>query len=285
MGNIDLLTGEFWEAENKFRKSLEVTQGAQKAQGIGRLHSLYLAEGKFGKAQEESRRGLELAEQAGELTLQCTFLYNLGYLFDLTVSLGEALKLNEQMWDKAVQADDLGWQRRALWQKGLVQVKMNSLGQAQKTADELRDFITKGLNRPAMAFYDNLQGRIELGKKDYGRAIEYFRKALSVQTAQDHYSMDAIYLEPLGTAYLLTDDLENARKTFEAIVSLTSGRMNFGDIYARSIYQLGKIAEKRGDNVAAQRNYEKFLVLWKDADPGLPEVEDARKRLAGLKGN
>jgi hypothetical protein len=39
----------------------------------------------------------------------------------------------------------------------------------------------------------------------------------------------------------------------------------------------------KSERAKAIENYEKFLALRKDADPGIAEVEDARKRLVGLK--
>jgi hypothetical protein len=46
---------------------------------------------------------------------------------------------------------------------------------------------------------------------------------------------------------------------------------------------LGKVHEEQGNTAKAIENYEKFLDLWRDADPGIAEVDDARERLAGLK--
>ncbi len=46
---------------------------------------------------------------------------------------------------------------------------------------------------------------------------------------------------------------------------------------------LGKIYEQQGNAANAIEHYNKFLSLWKNADPGIVEVEDAKKRLAGLK--
>ncbi len=64
---------------------------------------------------------------------------------------------------------------------------------------------------------------------------------------------------------------------------MKDGRWEWGEIYAKSFYKLGIIADELGDKREARKQYTRFLDLWKDADPGLPEVEDAKAKLGSLK--
>jgi tetratricopeptide (TPR) repeat protein len=48
-------------------------------------------------------------------------------------------------------------------------------------------------------------------------------------------------------------------------------------------YLLAVAYEKSGWSRKAVEQYEEFLEIWKDADPGIAEVEDAKKRLEKLR--
>jgi hypothetical protein len=42
------------------------------------------------------------------------------------------------------------------------------------------------------------------------------------------------------------------------------------------------VKKTKSNNALEFEHYEKFLDLWKDADPGIAEVENARERVARL---
>ena len=97
---------------------------------------------------------------------------------------------------------------------------------------------------------------------------------------RDHH---ALFFSTLASAYYQSGDLDKAEREYKNILALTTGRLLYGDIYALSLYRLGKIYRAKGEKSKAVEYFERFLSLWKDADRGIKEVEDAKRQLDVLK--
>jgi tetratricopeptide (TPR) repeat protein len=141
------------------------------------------------------------------------------------------------------------------------------------------------MNKKLLRYVYLSRGMIELERENYSSAVEELKKASSLLPSQYDaiYGQDhVVFLDPLALAYYRAGDFEKAREEYEKITELNTGRLWGGDIYAKSFYMLGKIYEQQGDTAKAIEHYQKFLELWKDADPGIAEVEDAKKRVTNL---
>ena len=223
-GNIYFIRGDFKEAEKEFQKVVDNAKNNYQYLFSAKenLAFLYLLEGRFEESKEQIQQGLEQARQASEILYECWFHDDLCSIFLASGDFASALKESENAWNCAVEGDNLGLQRSALWKKGLAYIGMNSVIKAQQTADELKIFIEKGINRKALRLYHHLQGSIELEKKFPSQGIEYLNKAMSSLHAQCTRSIfDALFYDTLALAYLKADDIENAQKQYETIISLT----------------------------------------------------------------
>ena len=158
---------------------------------------------------------------------------------------------------------------------------MGAADDALKTAGELKALVASGINSKELRYPEFILGLVELRKGDAPRAAELFESACARLDSEDFWGNDqGLFLDGYAEALRLAGNLDRARETYEKITLLTTGRREDGDIYGRAFYRLGKIAEQRGEDEAAQAYFRKFLSLWVGADPGLPEVLDAAVRLS-----
>jgi serine/threonine protein kinase/Tfp pilus assembly protein PilF len=280
-GDIYFYMGDLEKAEEEYRKLLEKEEPSANIWGMHRLRSLFLLQGRFKDSIEMAKQRLKLAEELGEKRWIRNVMFLLVRLDTIYGNPEEALKKLDIIWENAVEDENLGTQRRALSSKALTYLKMKRTAEAQRAADKFKEMNEQRMNKNKMRPYYHIMAMIELERKDYSKAIEYLKKGLPLIYTLSFWN--SIYADSLGLAYYKSGDLEKAREEYERIGSLQIGRIDAGDVYAKSFYMLGKIYEQQGNKGKALENYEKFLDLWKNADPGFPEVEDARKRLAGLK--
>jgi len=267
--------------------------GAEKILGSDAL-PLMMIRGQFNKNINLSRRNLEEStgnkeKEAGTYRGLASALSIAGRYEEAYQAFNQYLRLSGE-YRKSAGESGLPYlpsqQKYDLFFKGRIQAEMKSFDEARKTAEELRSLIEKGINTKELRDYECILGLIELGKKNYRQAADLFGKACGRLDFENYGGADAFehagFFDALARALYESGDLDKARKEYEKITLLTTGRLGNEDIYARAYYMLGKIAEQQGDKARARENYRKFLDFWKGADPGLPEVEDAKKRLSSL---
>jgi len=240
--------------------------------------------GKFNEIPGIVAPFFEVVRKAAGKDAEYSIRSSLADVYMRSGEFGKALDECQKARAAAVTLDYLAYMRYLLYLEGRIYLEMKRVPEAEKAAEELRAVNARGMRQGIdIRIYDHLMGRIELAKKSYGKAIAYLKKAVDA-LPYGPLETDASYLDSLALAYFEAGDLAKAQTEYEHITVLTTGRWNYGDIYAKSFYRLGRILEQKGDKLKARENYQKFLELWKDADPGLPEVDDAKKRLAGLAG-
>lgn len=283
-GDVLLFKEDFLAAEEEYRLCLNSKNSQTRIQAAVSLIHLFKTQGRFNHAKKE-------AEEATQ-----SLIKNIDWDFDqinteLALSTAregnfeEAFKLAEEVLDQATRFKLLAELsiKIGMWAEGVIDLIEQAV--QEKNSSEWGLFLSQNDMQPPfsqnmMRKLFGLKARIVLEKGEYGQAIAHVEQSKSLFPGSNLIPADLI--EVSGLASFQSGDLESARDQFEQITRMTYGRKKYGVIYAKSFYMLGQICEQLGKKREARDYYERFLDLWKVADSGIPEIENARNRLALL---
>jgi tetratricopeptide (TPR) repeat protein/predicted Ser/Thr protein kinase len=176
---------------------------------------------------------------------------------------------------------------------GLVALKEGDIKSAEDKLEKVKTLLpelTPSWESTLKFKGDLLHGEILIAEGSSDEAIAVCRKTPPVEIPPMYTANLFFYNAPflkdvLARAYQKKGDIDQAIAEYERLITFDLESKDRYLIHPLYHYRLAKLYQEKGLQTKAVNQYEKFLDLWKDADPGRAEVEDARKRLAGLKSH
>jgi serine/threonine protein kinase/tetratricopeptide (TPR) repeat protein len=225
------------------------------------------AQGRLKKMREliggtvEQARRLNLSEIAGQLLLdqgQCEALA--GFRSQATEDATTALKASASPYVKLGAAGVLALADQDARAKSL----------AEEVA-KLRpdDTLVQAVAIPGM------QAFLEIKHDNPARALEL------LQRAQPYDRADTGTMWVRGIAYLKAGRTNDAVQEFQKILAYKNSRPGSPYIFMAQL-GVGRAQALAGDKAKARTAYQDFFALWKDADPDLPLLEEAKAEYAKL---
>jgi tetratricopeptide (TPR) repeat protein len=156
-----------------------------------------------------------------------------------------------------------------------------------------RDLVRSDHLRLAAAVLDTLRAKVKAENRSDRMALALLRGEIAVAHGRrdeairqlgDGFEADSssYILEPLAHAYAARGDFDAAAPLYERLATRRDRGWEAQEYWTQSHYELGRIHEARGDTAQALRWYGALLEIWKQADPSLPLLRDARAAVTRL---
>ena len=236
-------------------------------------HAYY---GRLAKAREFSQRAVESARRADARETAA--------LWQGDAALREAEFGNpRQARQDAAATMALAQGRDSTSVSALALARAGDKTQAQRLADGLnRDFPRDTLVQSY--WLPSIRAAIAIDSKDAAKALEFLQTAIPNELGQTQpFSLGMLYPIFLrGQAYLLSHQGKEAAAEFQKIIDHPGITLNF-PLGALAHLELARADALEGDSTKARAEYEQFLNLWKDADSGIPILQQAKAEYARLR--
>ena len=233
--------------------------------------------GHLRRAREFSRRAADSAILSDKKESAAEWLLNAALR---EAELGYPVRAREQV--KA--ALDLASSRDVLTLAALALARAGENTRATSLADDLGR--ASPVNTVLNGYWlPTIRAAVRLNRRQSDSAIDVLRAALPYELgepnpqAQIGGSLYPIYVR--GEAYLKAGQGPQAVLEVQKLLDHRGVVQNFV-LGALARLQLGRAYELSGDRVRARNCYEDFLTLWKDADPDIPILKQAKAEYAKL---
>ena len=228
--------------------------------------------GRVNKARGLLQQVVNLASQEGHADSAANCIHANGLQ---EVEVGNAAQAQQQ----AAAALALSGGRDARASVALILARAGDVAGAQKLADELaqeypQDTMIQNYSLPT------IRAAIELQKNNPAKAIDILTAAVPYEMGFASFE----YFYPAyvrGNAYLKAGQAQQAAAEFQKMLD-HPGIMENSVLGPLAHLQLGRAQAMAGDKGAARKSYEDVFAIWKDADPDVPVLQQARAEYAAL---